>query len=380
MTIRLTARRIALSLLVLAMLGFAYAWSGLISISASSGHFAPVGWFLHWTMRNAVRTQSLAVEQPEHRSLDDPDLVRRAAGHFESSCAPCHGAPGSEPGEAFQHMTPRPPNLAEQVHEWRDRELFWIVKYGIKYTGMPAWPAQRRDDEVWAMVAFLRVLPELDAARYGQLSGAELVADADLSVPASDPMKDIVERRLTDCIRCHGRDGAQTESDAFPVIAGLSPEYLNATLRAYATGQRNSGIMESASVDLEPQIREALAEHYARQQRTMDEPNLADRDSVELGKQIAEHGLLPLGVPACEACHGHEATERNDRFPQIHGQGLDYLKTQLTLFKEGRRGGTSYANVMTMVARNLPQRGIEAVALYYQSRSRHSGEAPQSAD
>jgi hypothetical protein len=67
-------------------------------------------------------------------------------------------------------MLPSPPDLSTAVRDWRDRELFWIVKHGIKYTGMPAWVAAQRDDEVWAIVAFLRRLPTLDAAGYRELA------------------------------------------------------------------------------------------------------------------------------------------------------------------------------------------------------------------
>ena len=45
-------------------------------------------------------------------------------------------------------ILPPPPDLATDMRPWRDRELFWIIKNGIKYTGMPGWSAQERDDEV----------------------------------------------------------------------------------------------------------------------------------------------------------------------------------------------------------------------------------------
>jgi hypothetical protein len=58
-------------------------------------------------------------------------------------------------------------------HRYTPEQLFSIVKHGIKFTGMPAWPVQQRDDEVWAMVAFLRRLPDLDAAGYRRLAYGE---------------------------------------------------------------------------------------------------------------------------------------------------------------------------------------------------------------
>jgi hypothetical protein len=58
-------------------------------------------------------------------------------------------------------------------HRYTPEQLFSIVKHGIKFTGMPAWPVQQRDDDVWAMVAFLRRLPDLDAAGYRRLAYGE---------------------------------------------------------------------------------------------------------------------------------------------------------------------------------------------------------------
>lgn len=54
------------------------------------------------------------------------------------------------------HMLPSPPDLAVAMRRWKERELFWIVKHGFKYTGMPGWVALEREDEIWAVVAFLK--------------------------------------------------------------------------------------------------------------------------------------------------------------------------------------------------------------------------------
>jgi Cytochrome C oxidase, cbb3-type, subunit III len=70
-------------------------------------------------------------------------------------------------------MTPPPPYLPPRIPKWEPNELFYIVKHGIKFTGMPAWPALDRDDEVWAMVAFLRQFPKLDADEYRRLAQGE---------------------------------------------------------------------------------------------------------------------------------------------------------------------------------------------------------------
>ena len=65
MMVKVTWPRAILALALLATLGLTVAWLGIINIGASSGHWAITDKFLHWTMRNAVRTRSaLAVEEP----------------------------------------------------------------------------------------------------------------------------------------------------------------------------------------------------------------------------------------------------------------------------------------------------------------------------
>ena len=128
--------------------GFLFAWSGIYNVGASRGHFALVELALSFVMRNSVETHALTVPSPPR--LNDPDLEILGAGQFHRGCAPCHGAPGQRPNAIAQSVLPPPPDLTRRRNSWKDSELFWIVKHGIKYTGMPAWSSQDRDDEVWA--------------------------------------------------------------------------------------------------------------------------------------------------------------------------------------------------------------------------------------
>jgi len=71
-------------------------------------------------------------------------------------------------GDIAQGLYPQPPDLAVTASGYREGELFWIVKHGIKMTGMPAW-ADHSDDELWATVAVLRQLPGMAPEAYATL-------------------------------------------------------------------------------------------------------------------------------------------------------------------------------------------------------------------
>lgn len=382
-------KKVAAALVVAGLVALLVSWSGIVSISAASGHLAPTRWFLGWTMENAVRRQSLLVEGPADLDLADPALIRRAAGHFATGCSPCHGAPGVAQSPVVEGMTPRPPRLEARIGRWDDRELFWIVKNGIKYSGMPPWPAQRRDDEVWAQVAFLRALPDMSGETYAEIA---LGGDA-LEGTLQTLRGGMVESALADCARCHGRDGLGPGSGeaegAFPIIAGQPELYLYATLLAFREGRRESGLMEPPARRYEPAVLRELAAHYARQPRPpyamaeREDPAPADSGQGLLRTASVQdeaghlegagtvfglgashwRGLRSRKIPSCESCHGIGGTPQAI-YPYLAGQPEWYLSQHLEFWRDGHRGGTSYAHVMSEIARHMTPEQIEAVSAW----------------
>jgi cytochrome c553 len=245
-------------------------------------------------------------------------------------------------------MDPPPPNLQAQSSTWSTGELFSIVKHGIAFTGMPAWPEAGRNDEVWAMVAFLRRLPGLDAAEYNRLAGVD---DTTAAAGAQS------------CARCHGADGRGRGNGAFPRLAGQSTTYLRLALEAYSRGGRRSGIMRSAVVGLTLEEMHELASYYGSLG-----PHPPSRDlkvANDPGARIAMHGIPEQNVPSCSDCHGPAEGERNPAYPRLDGQYEEYLVLQLELFASQRRGGSRYAHIMQQVAPRLKPEQMRDVARFY---------------
>jgi cytochrome c553 len=333
--------------------GFLLAWSGLVSVAASSGHGPVVGWFLHFTLRQAVDTQSLGITPPA--MLDHPGQVALGAAHFAGNCAPCHGGPGTPQSPLVLAMTPPPPPLAPTIPTWEPRHLFWIVQHGIKYSGMPAWATQVRPDEVWPVIAFLVRLPKLDETSYRRLSFLTEAAVDDDAEPAI-PM-------LAGCAACHGRDGTGLDSPLVPRLGGQNQAYLAASLRAYASGRRASGMMQSLAGSLSETAIVALSSHYAAQPWTKDKQPPVAPEQLAQGEHIARVGIPERGIPPCSSCHGPPA--HYPHFPELAGQKTRYLARQLELFRDGTRGGASFAHLMPGFARRLSDADIQAVAAFY---------------
>ncbi|MEW6156801.1 MAG: c-type cytochrome [Verrucomicrobiota bacterium] len=360
-------------LLLLALGGFLLSASGLVSIKASSGHWAATRWFLQFSKGRSVSTHAMGLKPPR---LTDATQVLKGAGHYETGCAPCHGSPLRAQPRVAEKMLPRPPNLRFSRARWAPNELFYIVKHGIKLTGMPAWPASMRDDEVWAVVAFLEMLPRMTADEYRQLANGGIDLPDTARLEKLEPTNMPPRLAKESCARCHGIDGNGRGSSAFPKLAGQKVEYLERSLQAYARGQRHSGIMEPVAAGLDaPAIRE-LAEYYASLPRKFDWPADSpsiDAKSLERGRVIAQFGIPKQGVPACIECHGADSLPRNAVYPSLAGQYHEYLLLQLELFHKNQRGGTDYSHLMQTVAKRLAPEQMRDVALYWSLARRDVG-------
>lgn len=357
-------RRLILGLAGAALAGaILFAWSGLYSVAATAGHYPFFRSFLGFALERSVATHTIGIRVPV--GLDDPALIRRGAGHYQGGCAPCHGAPGRARNPIPRRMLPEPPYLAPVVADWSPAELFWIVKHGIKYAGMPAWVAPQREDEVWAVVAFLLRLPTLDAAAYRALAFGEVAAatTGDREGLGLLLLNGPVGNGIAACGRCHGLDGEGGPTAAFPRLQGQTEAYLFHALQGYALGTRPSGIMQPVAAELDEAEMRRLAAHYAGQPQVVPAAAAGaaeDRAMLALGRRIATEGLPERGVAACMACHGPGAEPLNPLYPRLAGQRAGYIATQLELWLSGVRGGEREGPLGRIMALAVASRPVEA--------------------
>jgi cytochrome c553 len=337
---------------------FLLAWSGIYNIAASRGHLAVTEWFLAFGMRHSVARRALLVEVPP---LDSLDLVTLGAGHFHAGCAYCHGSPGTPSNPVAQRMLPPPPDLSHATSQWKDRELFWIVKHGIKYTGMPAWVSQQRDDEVWAVVAFLKRLPGLSEDAYRELALGDLrvAPQSGREIATTEGASEAVSA----CARCHGAEGRRPPSSLVPILHGQTPEFLYAALRDYAGGKRESGIMQPVAADLTPDAMRRVTGFYSR----LAPPPSADRPGadvalMEKGRAIATEGIPGARIPPCLTCHDGGALAV---YPRLAGQSAAYMAGRLRRWKSGFVATSDSNTIMAPIARLLSDEQIDQVSAWF---------------
>ena len=150
-------------ILVVDLTSIGYAYSGLYDVAASSPEKPVARWILTTVRDHSIDRQSAGIVAPR---LDDPKLVDEGFEHYHEMCTGCHLAPGMDSSEMREGMNPQPPVLAQVVPHESPARLFWIIKNGVKMTGMPAWGATHSDEMIWAMVAFLQRLPAMTPAEY----------------------------------------------------------------------------------------------------------------------------------------------------------------------------------------------------------------------
>ncbi|MEC5398536.1 c-type cytochrome [Uliginosibacterium sp. H1] len=145
--------------------GVAYALRQSYDIAATVPHTQVVHSVLERVMHRSVEMRSRDIAVP---ALDAPGMLQRGAVCYRDACAQCHGAPGVAPGPVGLGLQPLPGPLVDAARRWEPRHLYWITRYGIKMTGMPAWEYRLADEDLWAVVAFVGRLGEMTPAEYAR--------------------------------------------------------------------------------------------------------------------------------------------------------------------------------------------------------------------
>jgi mono/diheme cytochrome c family protein len=188
---------IAAMVSVVVLGGLMLIYSGTYNVAATEPHWTLTHWIVGVTKLRSIKAHAAGISAPPN--LSDDGEVAEGIEHFAAHCVICHGAPGVPRGDIALRLYPSPPDLTGVSETYGPGELFWIVKNGIKATGMPAW-RDHSDDELWTIVAFLRKLPAISAQGYAsQLTvsttsgGHHHHADADRSESMLSTLGSIAE-------------------------------------------------------------------------------------------------------------------------------------------------------------------------------------------
>jgi thiosulfate dehydrogenase len=155
---------VVLTILAAAGGGYAVLRAGLIPANAD----ANPGWLETWAAGISLDA-TLAREAPKDPNpvpLTDANLIA-GIDLYGQHCAICHGTAKGDASATpiAKGEYPAPPQLATNgVEDDPEGYSFWIIKHGIRWTGMPSWAGTLNEEQIWTVALFLKHMDKLPPA------------------------------------------------------------------------------------------------------------------------------------------------------------------------------------------------------------------------
>src|SRR6476620_253774 len=157
---------LAAGALLIAVVAAVLVHMGSFDVAADKPHSQPVFWLMDTVRERSVAIRAAGITVPG--DLAEAKRIASGAAQYDEMCSLCHLSPGMTPTEISRGLYPRAPELRRKS-DLTPAEQFWVVKHGLKMTGMPAWGVTHDDELLWDVVAFMRKMPDLTADRYKAL-------------------------------------------------------------------------------------------------------------------------------------------------------------------------------------------------------------------
>ena len=88
--------------------------------------------------------------QPTTNNIMDGSMA------YDKNCAFCHGNLKEPESSMHRKFYPSVPQLMTHIPDDADGNLFYVIKYGIRFSGMPGWGGVLSDDDIWKTVLFIK--------------------------------------------------------------------------------------------------------------------------------------------------------------------------------------------------------------------------------
>jgi mono/diheme cytochrome c family protein len=152
---------IAATLIVLTVGCWLYLKLGYADLRAN----LPQSW-LESQLAIAALTASIARHAPLQQNPIAPTEANLLDGArlYRDKCADCHGRPDNPVSDYGASFNPRAPQFMRINRHLPENQVFYLIKYGVRRSAMPAWGNIMADSEIWQVVSFLDHLDNLPAS------------------------------------------------------------------------------------------------------------------------------------------------------------------------------------------------------------------------
>jgi mono/diheme cytochrome c family protein len=96
------------------------------------------------------------------------DNIMDGSMTYDKNCALCHGSLKQPVSPMRSKFYPSVPQLMTHIPDDPDGNLFYVIKYGIRYTAMPGWDGVLSDDDIWKTVIFIKNSGQMKDDSQGQ--------------------------------------------------------------------------------------------------------------------------------------------------------------------------------------------------------------------
>lgn len=268
-----------------------------------------------------------------------------------TACVTCHGDTGASNVEIN-------PNLKNQHPEYIVKQLNAFKSNTRHNASMNQVAGNLTDNDIADIAAYFK---DTDAV-------ANVVTKKPAAAKVFNGDIEAGKAKSAACSACHTADGNSVVG-IYPKLAGQHEKYLAKQLLDFRKAMQTNGkegrpsaIMGGMAVGLSDEDIKNLAAYYASQTLS---PSTAEPN--EIGKQLYFSGDLSRGITACAGCHSIDGKGMGQAgFPAIQAQNVDYLKDQLTYFRNGTRAN-DHNGMMSDIAAKLSDEEIQAVAEFISS-------------
>lgn len=160
---------VIVTILVIAVGGLAFLLLGYAPTNADARPGRVESWIASGALDTAMEKRAPHVNNPVPAT--DANIIE-GMKVYTMNCAICHGALDKKPSVLRSSFYPPPPQLVLDPLDDPEWHIFYAIRTGVRYTGMPAWNRVLSEDEIWKVTAFLSHLDKLPpgAKQYWQQS------------------------------------------------------------------------------------------------------------------------------------------------------------------------------------------------------------------
>jgi thiosulfate dehydrogenase len=150
---------VALLVVILGGLGFA-----LLGFFPTNANVEPPHWEAHLAMNAVDASMERHAPRVTNPLMPNDQNLIDGIKLYTMDCAGCHGGLDRKPNPFGASFYPPAPNLISNPPDDPEWHLFYTIRTGVRYTGMPAWEKNVSSDDIWKVTMFLSHMDKLPPA------------------------------------------------------------------------------------------------------------------------------------------------------------------------------------------------------------------------